>query len=74
MIGYDHLKNGSFYLEWVKDNKYLFEQNSENQWTEYFQMPIVRDNRASNVAIHTEWFNVKVNENTEEKFVKVIDS
>ena len=71
---YQTLKNGSSLLQWGRDglaSKYMFHQTSTNQWTEYLQVPVFKDNQYTSTAIESQWSRIKFNTRSEEKSVKI---
>ena len=49
----------------------MFHQTSTNQWTEYLQVPVFKDNQYTSTAIESQWSRIKFNTRSEEKSVKI---
>jgi len=68
---YDVLNNGSHLLQWGIGNQYQFEEISDSQWRESFQVAVVKDNRVNNTVVDTLWTSIPVNGRSRDKTVKV---
>ncbi len=49
----------------------MFHQTSTNQWAEYLQVPVFKDNQYAPTSIENQWYKIKFNNRSEEKSVEI---